>query len=77
MAYIPKELAAWTPTASETRPDDGEQIVFHCTGWKENQWKVGEYCGKKDEVYVEIGRDVYEAYYWDFHIDYWLRVPSL
>ena len=41
MAYLPKQLAAWTPAASGTRPDDGEQIVFHMKSEGKTMWRCG------------------------------------
>ena len=78
MAYIPKQLAVWIKAFPYcNQPVDGEKILFHCKGWEKNQWQVGTYCDKKNEVYVEISRNIYKAYYWDVDVDYWMRVPAL
>lgn len=78
MAYLPKQLAAWTPAASGTRPDDGEQIVFHMKSEGKTMWRCGIYDDTERLIKIKHTENIYYIVPFEPNaVDYWMRVPSL
>lgn len=78
MAYIPKQLAVWTQTTANNRPDDGEQIVFHLKSEAKTVWRSGFYSDTEQLIKIKHAENIY--YVVPFEpgaVDYWMRVPAL
>lgn len=78
MAYLPKQLATWTPTASWDRPDNGEQIVFHLKSENKAVWRCGTYDDTERLIKIKHTENIYYVVPFEPNaVDYWMRIPSL